>query len=206
MLSTREVADRLKVNEDTVRRWCRDGKLPAVQVGRAYRIDPADLEHLGEPVQRETAWNGVVARVGVELHHAAQPMSEVISRMLAAIELSDAALEKIKATERDLTPDETLYGRAVTYFDAVQRLGEPDRTNVWLFLAYFGAIGLPEHLVSAAVRAWHEGTSVTEALEVADGKRQEADQQLQDEIDTGGATVAEMEVRLAALEAKLEAP
>ena len=38
LLTVPEVADRLRVSKETVRRWCRSGKLRAFPAGRAYRI------------------------------------------------------------------------------------------------------------------------------------------------------------------------
>lgn len=37
-LTTGETAARLRVSEETIRRWCRAGRLPSVQIGRAHRI------------------------------------------------------------------------------------------------------------------------------------------------------------------------
>lgn len=45
-LSVCEVADLLRVHTKTVLRWIREGRLPAIQVSRDYRIDIADLERL----------------------------------------------------------------------------------------------------------------------------------------------------------------
>lgn len=41
-----EVADQLRVHPVTVRRWIKDGSLPAVKVGRDYRIQAAVVEAL----------------------------------------------------------------------------------------------------------------------------------------------------------------
>ncbi len=38
-----EVAELLKVNEATVRRWIRDGELRAIDIGKGWRIADADL-------------------------------------------------------------------------------------------------------------------------------------------------------------------
>lgn len=47
-LSTEEVAERLQVDEQTVRRWIKSGKLDAVKPGREWRIPPASFEALLE--------------------------------------------------------------------------------------------------------------------------------------------------------------
>ena len=45
-LTVSDIAERLQVDEQTVRRWIRDGKLVARQLGgkAGYRIRPADFE------------------------------------------------------------------------------------------------------------------------------------------------------------------
>ena len=43
MLKPDEVAERLKVSVFSVRRWIKQGKLPAYRVGRAWRISTDDL-------------------------------------------------------------------------------------------------------------------------------------------------------------------
>lgn len=42
--TTNEVADLLDVDVQTVRRWCREGDLPAADVGRNYRVSRHELE------------------------------------------------------------------------------------------------------------------------------------------------------------------
>jgi excisionase family DNA binding protein len=44
VMTLEEVADYLRVHYTTVRRWCRGGELPALKVGRTYRVRRADLE------------------------------------------------------------------------------------------------------------------------------------------------------------------
>ena len=49
-LTSAEAAERLRVSEETVRRWCRAGRLPTVQIGRAHRIPlqaVVELVHAG---------------------------------------------------------------------------------------------------------------------------------------------------------------
>ncbi len=51
LLTVEEVADHLKVRTTTVRRWIRDGYLPAAKVGQAYRIRIEAVEALLQPEQ-----------------------------------------------------------------------------------------------------------------------------------------------------------
>lgn len=41
--SVKEVADRLKVAEATVRHWIRTGALRAIEIGKGWRVADADL-------------------------------------------------------------------------------------------------------------------------------------------------------------------
>ena len=43
-LTVKDVADLLKVGEVTVRHWIRDHDLRAIDLGREWRVAPADLE------------------------------------------------------------------------------------------------------------------------------------------------------------------
>ncbi|MGO9753842.1 MAG: helix-turn-helix domain-containing protein [Solirubrobacteraceae bacterium] len=45
-LTVAEVAELLKLNQQTVRNWIDQGSLPAVKVGRRVRIKRSDLDHL----------------------------------------------------------------------------------------------------------------------------------------------------------------
>jgi len=44
MLTITEVAKKLNMHYMTIYYWCRDGKLPAVQFDKIYRIDEEDLK------------------------------------------------------------------------------------------------------------------------------------------------------------------
>lgn len=44
ILTTKEVADELKVSDRRVRKWIRDGDLVATDLGRDYRIYRRDLD------------------------------------------------------------------------------------------------------------------------------------------------------------------
>jgi excisionase family DNA binding protein len=54
LLTVDEVAERVKVNPETVRRWIKSGKLPAVKAaGGPYRIHSTDLDRLFGAVPKE---------------------------------------------------------------------------------------------------------------------------------------------------------
>jgi excisionase family DNA binding protein len=50
-LTVDEVAERLRVNPQTVRNWIRAGKCPAVKVGRRVRIRRSALEGMESPAR-----------------------------------------------------------------------------------------------------------------------------------------------------------
>jgi excisionase family DNA binding protein len=63
LLTVQETADLLKVSTVTVRRFIADGRLPAVKVGRAVRIEKTDAERVAKPIapkarkaRRATPW------------------------------------------------------------------------------------------------------------------------------------------------------
>jgi excisionase family DNA binding protein len=45
-LTVKEIAERLKVNPQTLRNWIDRGELPAVRIGRRVRVRRTDLERL----------------------------------------------------------------------------------------------------------------------------------------------------------------
>lgn len=65
-LTVPEVAERLRVTAMTIYRWIEDGKLPAVQVARHYRIRASDLEEMLESSRvvsdRPDPWSAVPPR------------------------------------------------------------------------------------------------------------------------------------------------
>ena len=52
LLTPEQVAERLQVTERTVYGWLRRGSLPALKLGRLWRVRPADLEHFLERARR----------------------------------------------------------------------------------------------------------------------------------------------------------
>ena len=53
LLTVLEVMSYLKVCRATVQRWCKEGKLPAVKIGKEYRIRRSDLERWYESLLKE---------------------------------------------------------------------------------------------------------------------------------------------------------
>lgn len=45
LLSAEEVGRILKLSKSTVQRWCHGGKLPAVKMGKMYRVRKKDLDN-----------------------------------------------------------------------------------------------------------------------------------------------------------------
>ena len=45
-LTVKEIADRLKLNQQTVRNWIDQDKLPAVRIGRRVRVRRVDLDRV----------------------------------------------------------------------------------------------------------------------------------------------------------------
>lgn len=43
LLTPEEVAEWLRVTPDTIYRWLREGELPAIKLGRLYRIPKAEV-------------------------------------------------------------------------------------------------------------------------------------------------------------------
>ena len=46
LLTVEEAAEELRLDPQTVCRYCREGKLPAVQLGRVWRINAERLEEM----------------------------------------------------------------------------------------------------------------------------------------------------------------
>ena len=55
LLSVEEMTRILKVSKPTIQRWCRDRKLPAAKIGKAYRVRKEDLEKWFEGKLLESA-------------------------------------------------------------------------------------------------------------------------------------------------------
>jgi excisionase family DNA binding protein len=54
-LTTKQVAERLRVKPDTVRRWIAAGKLPALRVGGRLRVRAEDVGRMVADATHKTA-------------------------------------------------------------------------------------------------------------------------------------------------------
>ena len=89
-LTVKEIADRLKLNQQTVRNWIDDGRLPAVRIGRRVRVRRVDLD-------------GVLAQgATVEIEPPASTVvpSEAIEQLTQALERARRLLDRLSGARR----------------------------------------------------------------------------------------------------------
>ncbi len=57
LLSVDDITKILRISRGTAQRWCRDRRLPAAKIGKAYRIRKKDLDkwYEGKLLEKETA-------------------------------------------------------------------------------------------------------------------------------------------------------
>lgn len=105
-LSTEEVAERLQVDEQTVRRWIKHGKLDAFKIGRAWRISPAALEALLESHSSPKAQNLRERRSGTTARDSSFEETRTLVRAWEVI-LADQLGRQKEALEgmRDAEPE-----------------------------------------------------------------------------------------------------
>ena len=83
-LTTQEVADILQVRVETVRSYIKRGRLPAVKLGRDYRIAAEDVERLLRPRLSEA---GVAYRIEPQIW---QGMPGIVPAEVKAVDLPSA--------------------------------------------------------------------------------------------------------------------
>lgn len=106
--TTYEVAYRLKVSEETVRRWIRTGQLKADESNGKYMIREDDLEQFlrrrGNPAGKTLSWLASVGGAGVRA--AAPGMAFAASSVAASAALTGIRLYKVLSGLETLGPDE----------------------------------------------------------------------------------------------------
>jgi excisionase family DNA binding protein len=87
-LTVKEIADRLKLNQQTLRNWIDDGKLPAVRVGRRVRVRRVDLDRVlaqGATVELEPQASTAAPPDAIEqLNEALDRARRVLDRLSGA--------------------------------------------------------------------------------------------------------------------------
>ena len=63
-LTVAEIAERLKLNQQTLRNWIEQGQLPAVRIGRRVRIRRSDFERLVQEGYSGRASNSLTQQQG----------------------------------------------------------------------------------------------------------------------------------------------
>ncbi|KUO97076.1 helix-turn-helix domain-containing protein [Ferroacidibacillus organovorans] len=106
--TTYEVAYRLGVSEETVRRWIRTGLLPAVDQGGKYLIKDEDLQSFlrrrGTPAGRAMNWLATVSSAGVRA--AAPGIAFAANNIVTSAALSGLRLYKVLAGDEAVSSDE----------------------------------------------------------------------------------------------------
>jgi excisionase family DNA binding protein len=92
-LTVREVAAIYRVNEITVRRHIRSGKLRAIKVGGRVRVEKSDVEQLAKPAVPSY-------KMSIPRH---TPSAEDLQKRRGLAERSRALREKIGPIDLDLT-------------------------------------------------------------------------------------------------------
>jgi excisionase family DNA binding protein len=116
-LTVKEVAEHLKLNQQTVRNWIDDRQLPAVRVGRRVRVRRADLDEMlargatvPNPAAPPPAATGdVIAELGLALERANQLLGRRSATRRDELaqglqELSDALAVALRALSEDALP------------------------------------------------------------------------------------------------------
>lgn len=92
LLTTHEVAELLKIKEATVRKWIRDGELPAVNLGRDWRVAVIQLEEFlklrvtGEPLMPAASAQG--NKPGIQNGETAAPQPRSKNRNSSQLDKS----------------------------------------------------------------------------------------------------------------------
>ena len=89
-LTVKEIADRLKLNQQTVRNWIDQDKLPAVRIGRRVRVRQVDLD-------RVLAQG---ATVEVEPEASMVAPAEAIEQLTQALERTRRLLDRLSGARR----------------------------------------------------------------------------------------------------------
>ena len=116
-LTVKEIADRLKLNQQTVRNWIDQEKLPAVRIGRRVRVRRVDLDRVlaqGATVELEPQASTVAPAEAIEqLTEALERARRLLGRLSGARraelveglqQLTEAVAVAVQALSDDSSP------------------------------------------------------------------------------------------------------
>jgi excisionase family DNA binding protein len=119
-LTVNEIAEHLRLNQQTIRNWIDQGSLPAVRVGRRVRVRRADFERLvsagATPADSPEPAPAVSADPRDQFAAAVQSARDVLGRLSAArrSELAVALQKLVQASDQLLQVLETQPGHTPT--------------------------------------------------------------------------------------------
>src|SRR5260370_39479152 len=99
LLSIQQAARKIGKSEKTIRRWIKDGKLPAENRGGGYLIKREDLEAVTKHVTKEWQEQGDLAHINLEIilqASAIKELREVIYQQQMDIEELQAQVKKLQ--------------------------------------------------------------------------------------------------------------
>ena len=89
-LTVKEIADRLKLNQQTIRNWIDEEKLPAVRIGRRVRVRRVDLD----------AMLAQGATVEVEPQASTVAPGEAVEQLTEALDRAGRLLDRLSGARR----------------------------------------------------------------------------------------------------------
>ncbi|MBV8220213.1 MAG: helix-turn-helix domain-containing protein [Solirubrobacterales bacterium] len=89
-LTVQEIADRLKLNQQTIRNWIDEEKLPAVRIGRRVRVRRVDLD----------AMLAQGATVEVEPQASTVAPGEAVEQLTEALDRAGRLLDRLSGARR----------------------------------------------------------------------------------------------------------
>lgn len=89
-----ETASQLKVGEQTVRQWIKSGMIPAIRVGKRFRVDRFDLD-LFLARGKLKSFSEVSTSLPVEAHVAATALQKEVATLQSCKKTDHPELEKL---------------------------------------------------------------------------------------------------------------
>lgn len=106
MLTTKEISKKLKVSEETVRRWIRKEDLHATQEGKSYLVEEDDLEEFIKKMSQNTSTSigklfTLSAVAGAAIAQKPSP-KDIVSKVFSKINENKHEFKKDKSSVSDI--------------------------------------------------------------------------------------------------------